>query len=209
MGKALSRGDTSGRSYRVADLLASSRSGGGSSASGDGREGRTQPAFTRQAARGALVLAAVEAVEAGDDAELAELGIDLSQLDGLSGMALYLELSALILGPSSHPDDQAVAEAVLATLASGQTGSTLAARIGQFVSALAWQLAKVQLSARKDIRARADGAVKAFETKVKNWIRARVNQVADVLTSKSPQNVADYASGLAARACKEFVEGTS
>lgn len=209
LGRALSRGDLKGRSYRVADLVSSRRSGGGASASGDGREGRAHPPFTRQAARGALVLAAIEAVEAGDDTDLADLGVDLSQLAGLSGLALYLELSALILGPPSHPDDQAVAEAVLATLTTAQPGATLAERIGQYVSALAWQLAAVQLSARKDIRARADGVVKAFETKVKNWIRARVNHVADVLTSRSPQNVADYASGLAARACKEFGEGSS
>lgn len=206
LGRALARGDSFGRSYPVPDLLASRRSGNGSSTAGQGRESGGTPPFTRDAARGALVFAAVEAVEAGDAAVLTELGVDLRQLQGLTGRELFAELARLILGSPSHPDDLAVSQAVLATLASGEPGASLSDRIAQFVAALAWQRAAVQLASNRSWRDRAKTTIRAFEAKAKGWIRARVTQIADVLANRSAQEVANYASDLAARACHEFSE---
>jgi hypothetical protein len=134
------------------------------------------------------------------------LGLQLDALEGLTGLALFTQLLALILGPPAHPDDLALSQAVMATLATAPASSTLNDRIAQFISTLAWQKAAVQLSADKSWRSRAKSTVKAFETKVKGWIRARVSSMAETLTNRSPQQVANYASDLAARACREFKE---
>jgi hypothetical protein len=205
-GKALGRGDRKGATYGVSDLLAGSRNGS-KSAAGNGREGGAAPTFTRQAARGALVLAAVDAIETGDQAALVELGLDATDLAGLMGRDLFVALIDLILGPASHPDDQAVAQSVLATLSSAPVGASLKDRVANFVSALAWQLAAVQLTASTDIRSRVRGAIRSLETKVKRWISGKVNRIAPNLASQTPQVVAAYASTLAAKACAAFIDG--
>ena len=206
LGKALGRGDRTGATYIVANLLAGSRQGS-ASAGGHGREDGSTPPFTRHAARGALVLAAVDAVDSGDTAVLEELGLDASSLAGLSGRELFVALIDKILGPAGHPDDQAVARSVLATLTSAPDGASLKDRIANFVSVLAWQIAAVQLSASIELRSRARGAIRTLEAKMKRWIAGKVNRIAPTLASQTPQVVANYASALAAKACAAFQEG--
>lgn len=201
---ALGRGDRRGKSYSVSDLLSGSGGGGGSSSSGDGRRGGTAPPFTRDAARGALVFAAVEALEAEDTASLSELGIDLADLAGLSGRALFLRLMDMILGPPSHPEDRALRQAVLAALRSAPVGQTLSQRIAAFVSALAWERTSVQLASASERGLKGAGR---NSDKIKRWIGANVNRVADVLTGSTPGALADFASKVAAKACALFGKG--
>lgn len=204
LGKALGRGDRSGATYAVSSLLSGAGGGGGSSGSGDGRRGGGTPPFTRDAARGALVFAALEAIEADDSATLVELGIDLSTLAGLTGRALFLRLMDLILGGPSHPEDRALRQAVLATLRSSPDNETLGGKIAAFVSALAWERTSVQLASANE-----RGAVNANRNseKIKRWIGAKVNRIADVLTGSTPGALAKYASEIAAKACAMFGKG--
>lgn len=204
LGRALGRGDRRGSTYTVASLLSGSGGGGGSSGSGDGRRGGATPPFTRDAARGALVFAAIEAIEAADSAALSELGVDLSSLSGLSGRALFLRLMDMILGGPSHPEDRALRQAVLATLRSSPDGQPLGAKIAAFVAALAWERTSVQLASASE-----RGAIGASRNgdKIKRWIGAKVNRVADVLSGSTPGALANFAVDVAAKACALFSKG--
>jgi len=148
-----------------------------------------------------LIFAAIEALEAEDTASLSELGIDLADLEGLSGRALFLRLIDVILGPPSHPEDRALRKAVLAALRTISVGQTLSQRIAAFVSALAWERTSVQLASASERGAK--GAGKNGD-KIKRWIAASVDRVADVLTGSTPGSLADFASKVAAKACALF-----
>jgi hypothetical protein len=147
------------------------------------------------------VFAAVEAVESQDQTTLVELGVDLASLAGLSGRELILRLMDLILGSPSHPDDKALRKAVLASLSNPVAGQSLGQRIGAFVSALAWERTAVQLASATERGARGAGR---NADKIKRWIEAKVNRVADVLSGLTPGAIANFASDVAAKACKLF-----
>jgi hypothetical protein len=204
LGRALGRGDRRGSTYSVASLLSGSGGGGGSSGSGDGRRGGGTPPFTRDAARGALVFAAIEAIASDDSAALSELGVDLSSLSGLTGRALFLQLMDLILGGPAHPEDRALRQAVLATLRSSPGDQPLSGRIADFVAALAWERTSVQLASASE---RGATGAQRNSDKIKRWIGAKVNRVADVLTGSSPGALANYAANVAAKACALFSKG--
>ena len=209
LGKSLSRGDKHGKSYKVQDLLRRSR-GEGSSSSGDGRDsgGAT---FARQAARGSLVLDALASIEVGDVPHLVEYGVDFSSLEGLSGVRLFTEIIALVLGPASHPDDAALQQSLLATMRSKEQSAdaSLADTVGRFVTELAWQTTRVQLSASERRVSVVRSALVQLEQKVRTYIGGKVKQIAGQLVNATPQAVADFASSLAAKACRVFGEGDS
>ncbi len=207
LGKSLSRGDKQGKSYKVQDLLRGRRSDG-SSSSGDGRDsgGAT---FSRQAARGSLVLDALASIQQGDVPHLVEYGVDFSSLEGLSGVRLFTELIALVLGPASHPDDAALQQALLATMRSAEQSSdaSLADTVGRFVTELAWKTTLVQLSASERRLSVVRSALVRLEQKVRTYIGGKVKQIAGQLVNATPQAVADFASSLAAKACRVFGKG--
>ncbi|PRA81118.1 hypothetical protein [Microbacterium sp. MYb66] len=207
VGKALGRGDRRGRSYNVRDLL-QSRSGSGASASGDGRDSGGAP-FSRQAARGSLVLEALASIEVGDVPHLVEYGLDFSSLEGLSGIRLFTELIGLILGPAAHPDDAALRQALLATMRSDVQGAggPLADTIGRFVTELAWRTTVVQLTTSERRASVAGNALVQLEQRVKTYIGGKVRQITGQLMAATPQAVADFASNLAAKACRVFGKG--
>lgn len=207
LGKSLSRGDKRGKSYNVRDLL-QSRRGAGASSSGDGRDVGSAP-FTRQAARGSLVLDALASIQVGEVPHLVDYGVDFSSLDGLSGVRLFTELISLILGPSSHPDDAALRQALLATMRSEAQASSepLADTIGRFVTELAWRTTVVQLTASERRVSVVGSALIQLEQRVRTYIGGKVRQIAGQLVSATPQAVADFASTLAAKACRVFGRG--
>ncbi|MCT2085120.1 hypothetical protein M3D75_03230 [Microbacterium enclense] len=207
LGKSLSRGDKRGKSYSVRELLQSSR-GAGASSSGDGRDAGGAP-FSRQAARGSLVLDALASIQVGEVPHLVEYGVDFSSLEGLTGVRLFTELIGLILGPASHPDDAALRQALLATMRSdGQAeGGPLADTIGRFVTELAWRTTVVQLTTSERRISTAGSALVQLEQRVKTYIGGKVRQIAGQLMAATPQAVADFASKLAAKACRVFGKG--
>lgn len=207
LGKALSRGDKRGKSYGVRDLLSSSRTAG-ASASGDGRDAGGAP-FARQAARGSLVLDALASIQVGEVPHLVEYGLDFSSLEGLTGIRLFTELIGLILGPSSHPDDAALRQALLATMRSDAqvAGGPLADTVGRFVTELAWRTTVVQLTTSERRVSAAGNALVQLEQRVKTYIGGKVRQIAGQLMAATPQAVADFASSLAAKACRVFGKG--
>jgi hypothetical protein len=147
------------------------------------------------------VFAALEAVEANDTAALTELGVDLSTLAGLTGRELFLRLLDLILGGPAHPEDRALRKAVLVTLRTSPEGQPLGKRIADFVAALAWERTSVQLASAAE---RGAHGTSRNSDKIKRWIAAKVNRVADVLTGLTPGAIANYASTVAAKACTMF-----
>lgn len=207
LGRSLSRGDKRGKSYDVRDLL-HSRSGAGTSSSGDGRDAGSAP-LSRQAARGSLVLDALASIEIGEVPHLVEFGVDFTSLEGLHGSQLFVELIGLILGPPSHPDDLALQQALLATMRSDGRVSeaSLAETIGQFVTELAWRTTVVQLTASERRVSAVRSNLLRLEERVKTYIGGKVKQIAGQLVSATPQAVADFASKLAVKACRVFGKG--
>lgn len=207
LGKALSRGDQRGKSYKVQDLIRGRRTEGTSS-SGDGRDSGSAP-LSRQAARGSLVLDALASIQQGDVPHLVEYGLDFSSLEGLSGVRLFTELIALVLGPASHPDDAALQQALLATMRSTEQSrdATLAETVGRFVTELAWKTTLVQLSASERRVSVVRSALIQLEQRVRTYIGGKVKQIAGQLVNATPQAVADFASSLAAKACRVFGKG--
>jgi hypothetical protein len=206
IGKALGRGDRRGKSFGVADLISSRRGGAGSSGSGDGRDSGASPTFTRQAARGALVLGALRAIENGETPELESFGLDFSALHELTGRELLAALIQLILGSPSHPEDVALQRSLQAALQAEAAGSPSSMRdlVGRFVSGLAWQTALVQITALGKGQAPPKGGFRALEQRMKTYIAGKVNRIGELLVSSSPQVLANYASTLAAKVCKAF-----
>ncbi|MBB2969309.1 hypothetical protein [Leifsonia aquatica] len=207
LGRSLARGDRRGKSYDVSDLLGG-RGIAGASSSGDGRDSGGAP-FTREAARGSLVLDALASIENGEIPHLVEYGVDFTSLEGLSGLKLLTELIGLILGPPSHPDDAALQQALIATMRSSekQAAGTLAETIGRFVSELAWRRTVVQLTTSQRRVSAIGSSMRRLEERVRTYISGKVQQVTGQLVNATPQTVADYASKLAAKACRLFGRG--
>ncbi|WP_271177214.1 hypothetical protein [Leifsonia poae] len=138
-----------------------------------------------------------------------EYGVDFSSLEGLSGLKLLTELIGLILGPPSHPDDVALQQALMATMRSAEreAGGTLAETIGRFVSELAWRRTVVQLTTSQRRVSALGTSMRRLEQRVRTYISGKVQQVNGQLMNATPQNVADFASKLAAKACRLFGRG--
>jgi len=204
LGKSLSRGDKRGRSYSVSDLLGRS-AGSGASSSGDGRDRGPAP-LARQAARGSLVLDALASIQIGEVPHLVEYGLDFSSLEGLAGRELFTKLINLVLGPASHPEDAAMQHALVATMRMGadEGDVPLSETIGRFVTELAWRSTAVQLSTSNRRLNVLGNALADLEQRVRTYIGGKVRQVTGQLVDATPQNVADFASKLAAKALRVF-----
>ncbi|HEY9311063.1 MAG TPA: hypothetical protein VIQ49_01980 [Williamsia sp.] len=209
LGGSLSRGDRRGKSYNVQDLLHGRRGPVGASSSGDGRDSGNAP-LARQAARGSLVLDALQSVQAGEVPHLTEYGVNFSGLNGLSGLELFSELMRLILGPAAHPDDVALRQALMATMrtSASEPAGSLADTIGRFVSELAWRTTVVQLTASPRRGSVVKASLIRLEERVRMYIGGKVRQVTNQLVNATPQTVADFASSLAAKACRLFGKET-
>lgn len=91
--------------------------GGGAVHTGGGRQGSgSRRQVVRGAARGGAALGAAYAVRRGDATYLAELGLDLTRLQGLSPLRQCAEILEAVLGEGSHPDELALRRASLEAL---------------------------------------------------------------------------------------------
>ena len=91
--------------------------GGGAVHAGGGRQGSgSRRQVVRGAARGGAALGAAYAVRRGDATYLAELGLDLTRLQGLSPLRQCAEILEAVLGEGSHPDELALRRASLEAL---------------------------------------------------------------------------------------------
>jgi len=177
--------------FSLSDLLprARTRGGGGgggggggtrASSTGSGRTGgRTSRSVARSAARGGAAVAAAYALRRGDGAGLAELGLDLVELQGLKPLAQCDRIIQKILGNGTHPDEhalrRAVMEATRAVITSGAEPQPIAV-VRNLIADLVWQQGLVELRAQREAGADAR-TVADKETRIKKWIQAKVQRV--------------------------------
>jgi hypothetical protein len=171
--------------------------GGGArgSSTGNGRTGgRSSRSLTRSAQRSGAVVAAAFALRRGDGAGLAELGLDLGELQQLQPMAQCDRILQAILGNETHPDEYALrrasAEAARAVI-TGRTDQPIEV-VRNLVADLVWQQGLVELRAQREAGVDAK-TVAGKETRIKRWIQAKVRALAapasgfmtvtDILTS--------------------------
>jgi hypothetical protein len=190
--------------------LAGHRATGASSAAGHGRSQSGGSSFSRQAARGGATIAAFDAWRRGDSEAARDLGVDLSMLTGLSNRHLCVHLVDIVLGPPAHPEDVALRKTLITLLRRAmneQPQPSVAELLSRLVESLAWELSAVQIAS--DLRTNQISETKArtMEKKVKRFIGGSVRKWSKTLTDHSSQFIVNYASRLAARACKALGDG--
>ena len=147
------------------------RSGSGGGGGGGGRRGSTSTGgraggrSSRQVAKGAqrggALVAAAYALRRGDAGALAELGLDLAELQGLDVITQSARLLDAVLGEAGHPDEGALRKAsfrhakhVLEYATEPAPGETLKGLVASYV----FELGIVELRAQ-----RKAGAISADE----------------------------------------------
>lgn len=179
--------------FTIADLLPrarahSGRGGGGGTGGGGARAfstssgrtgGRTSRALSRSAQRGGAAVAAAYALRRGDAAGLAELGLDLGELQGLKPLAQCDRILQKILGNDTHPDEyalrRAVMEATRAIITAGSEPQPIEV-VRNLIADLVWQQGLVELRAQRAAGVDAQ-TVASKENRIKKWIRAKVQRV--------------------------------
>jgi len=157
--------------------------GGGGSAGrgsgGGGGGGRRQ--LSRTAQRGGVAIGAAYALRRGDAAALADVGLDLAELQAMSPRAQRMALLDAILGQPDHPDDVAVRRAadeqlreLLTTSPDGDPDPLDLLR--GFVGKLIHRVAVVELVDQLDRGATDQAAALRKERRIGEWIRARLRR---------------------------------
>lgn len=149
--------------------------GGGSSSSAGGGGGRN---LGRQSARGAAAVAGASALRTGDRATLAELGLDLRHLDGLTtARAKCAYIVDTLLGAPSHPDEVALRAATLRTMVEIQKAKeplTTTEQMELFLQHLAYEQVLVELTSQRRTDSVTPQRAKQIEDKAKRYLRASV-----------------------------------
>jgi len=177
------------RIYPLPNLLPSRRGrggggGGGGGVSGSNRgSGRSRDGSRRPVAkgiqRGALAVQAAHAYRARDAALLADLNLDLDELDQLGPRARCARILTAVLGDGNHPDDEAIrrasAEQVKAIILGDEPPSALASIQG-LVAGIVLQLGLVELRAQQRAGV-APSAVVRIEETLRHWLESRVRSL--------------------------------
>jgi hypothetical protein len=184
------------RVYPLGDLLptrtgaGAGRGGGGGggapsgtgSSRGGGRAGEgSRRRVGRSAQRGAAAIAGAYALRDRDTATLAELGLDLADLETKSPVRQCLTILDVVIGDGNHPDDHALRQA-----ASAQLKEILAAAdpptaidsIRNFIANFVIELGVVELQARHRAGMTAE-AIRETERRMRRYVLARVRGIAD------------------------------
>jgi hypothetical protein len=162
------------------------RGGGGGGAAGQrgggrggGAGGRRQ--LGRAAQRGGVAIGAAYALRRGDAAALAEVGLNLAELQAISPRAQRMALLNAILGQPDHPDDVAVRRAadeqlreLLTTSPDGEPDPLDLLR--GFVGKLIHRVAVVELVDQLDRGAADQTAALRKERRIGEWIRTRLRR---------------------------------
>jgi hypothetical protein len=155
---------------------AAGASGGGGGGGGGGRR-----QLGRAAQRGGVAIGAAYALRRGDAAALAEVGLNLAELQAMSPRTQRMALLNAILGQPDHPDDVAVRRAadeqlreLLTTSPDGDPDPLDLLR--GFVGKLIHQVAVVELVDQLDRGAADQTAALRKERRIGEWIRARLRR---------------------------------
>ena len=177
--------------YPIASLLP--RRGGGGGGRGDGggggasgasrsagRAGQGSPRRVGQGAqRGAAALAAGYAVRQGDSATLAELGLDLADLQTKSPARQCVAILKAVIGDGNHPDDQALklaAAAQLKAVLAEPTPPSVVDAIRNFIANFVIELSLVELQARHRAGVAAQN-IRDAEHRMRRYVLARVRSI--------------------------------
>ena len=152
--------------------------GGGAVHTGGGRQGSgSRRQVVRGAARGGAALGAAYAVRRGDATYLAELGLDLTRLQGLSPLRQCAEILEAVLGEGSHPDELALRRASLEALKEVLTAvdppnEVIAVRA--FVVHYVFEISLVELQRQVNEGALASQDVAKREQMIRTYLDKRV-----------------------------------
>lgn len=178
-----------GQTFSLADLLprprGSQRGGrvgaggfvGGRTGAAGRRGSRSARAVMRGAARGGAAIGGAYALLQGNADALADLGLDLNELRGLSPRMQCARILDAVLGDGGHPDDaalrRAAAEELKAIILGGQPPSETDALRG-FVTHFVFELCLVEI--QRDIMSGAMDSTDAarIERRLRDYIDARV-----------------------------------
>ncbi len=153
--------------------------GGGAAPGGGGGGGGRRRQLGRAAQRGGVAIGAAYALRRGDVAALADVGLNLAELQAMSPRAQRMALLDAILGAPNHPDDVAARRAAdeqlreILTAPSGADPDPLDLVRG-FVGKLIHQVAVVELVDQLDRSAADPAAALRKERRLGEWIRARL-----------------------------------
>jgi hypothetical protein len=165
--------------------LGGSRGGGGGggafgSSAGGGRAGQGSPRRVgRGAQRGAAALAAGYALRQGDTATLAELGLDLADLQTKSPARQCVAILKAVIGDGNHPDDQALklaAAAQLKAVLAEPTPPSVVDSIRNFIANFVIELSVVELQARHRAGVAAQN-IRDAEHRMRRYVLARVRGI--------------------------------
>jgi hypothetical protein len=153
----------------------------GQSSRGGGGGGGSRRQLGRAAQRGGVAIGAAYALRRADAAALADVGLNLAELQAMSPRAQRMALLDAILGQPDHPDDVAVRRAadeqlreLLTTSPDGDPDPLDLLR--GFVSKLIHQVAIVELVDQLDRGAADQTAALRKERRIGEWIRARLRR---------------------------------
>ncbi|MEU4828448.1 hypothetical protein AB0H37_41915 [Actinomadura sp. NPDC023710] len=148
-------------------------SGGSSSASSAGSRN-----LGRQAARGAAAVAGASALRSGDQATLAELGLDLGHLESLpTPRAKCAYIVDTLLGAPNHPDEVALRAATLRTMVEIHKAPellTAGQQMELFLQHLAYEQVLVELTSQRREDTITPDRASTIEDKAKRYLRASV-----------------------------------
>jgi hypothetical protein len=152
--------------------------GAGGGGGGGGGGGRRQ--LGRAAQRGGVAIGAAYALRRGDAAALADVGLNLAELQAMSPRAQRMALLDAILGQPNHPDDVAARRAAdeqlreILTAAPSPAAPDPLDLLRGFVAKLIHQVAIVELVGQLDQGAADQTAALRKERRLGEWIRARL-----------------------------------
>jgi hypothetical protein len=111
------------------------------------------------------------------------------------------------MGPPAHPDDLALRKAIIGVLRKAireDPPPTVEELVDRSVESLAWELSIVQIASDLRTKRISESRARSIERKAKRYIANSVRQWRQKLKDHTPRFITNYASKLAARACKNL-----
>ena len=184
----------------------------GSSADGytrSGGSGGSTRSFLRQAARGARTVAAVQAYRDRDGRALAELGLDLTALDGLpTDRDRCVAIADALLGAPARPDDAALKAATIKTMTDVlRDGAELTSEelVERFTANLTYEQVLVELTSQRRTSTVPAAEAAKTETRIQRYIRSKLRAGRRSTGGRlNLQGLVDYATSLATRVLSIF-----
>lgn len=185
--------------------------GRGSTGTGGRAGGRSARQVARGAQRGGAVVAAAYALRRGDAAALANLELDLAQLQGLDVFTQLARLLDAVLGEAGHPDESALRKAsfrhakqVLESATEPAPGETLKGMVASYV----FELGIIELRAqRKAGSISADEALRK-QKEIATYIDVCARRIDDDLgTIVTPEQFAQVAGQLVTKTLRVLRAG--